>query len=225
MKRCRALMGWSFLVVFIISSAAALRAGLHLRFPADIEPDFYQSGGPIGSLQDGEWVAIPFWRPPDLIPDDFNLLDTFDPGAIGLPLLVEGFLRLRESGPPAWEARGLGELPFWFVSVSDFEAAAADGELTIVELSALASLVTGTADFYQEQNHIFGIQPGESLHARRVGHARRRPSVRRAIRRKRPELPANAHWIRELRHPDWATPVAGLNLRPGHFSGLEQPFA
>ena len=30
----------------------------------------------------GEWVCIPFYRHPDCVPDDFNLLDFFDrPGA------------------------------------------------------------------------------------------------------------------------------------------------
>ena len=46
-----------------------------------------------------------------------------------------------------------------FVLLSEFEAAAADGDMTIGELSALESLVTGTTSFYQEQNHIFGIHP------------------------------------------------------------------
>lgn len=159
MKCRRLLMGSGFLSVLVVLSLTPTRADLHLRFPADIEPDFYQSGGPIGSLHDGEWVAIPFWRSPELIPEDFNLIDTFDANAIGLPLLVEGFLRLGDTGPPSWEARGLGAVPFWFVHLSELEAAAADGELTIGELSALDSLVTGSAGFYQEQNHIFGIHP------------------------------------------------------------------
>jgi hypothetical protein len=156
MNRLRTLLR-SSVAVLVIAAVVPLHADLHLRFPADIEPDFYQSGGPIGSLHDGTWVVIPFWRPPSVVPDAFNLLDTFDPNAIGQPLLVEGFIRLGADGPPSWEARGLGAVPFWFVSVSDFNAAVGDRELTIGELEALASLRTGTADFYQEQNHIFGI--------------------------------------------------------------------
>ena len=47
----------------------------------------------ITDEMDGQWVAIPLWRSPESIPSDFNLLDTFDPRAVDLPLLVEGFVR------------------------------------------------------------------------------------------------------------------------------------
>ena len=143
------------LVVLVVAGDAG--GDEHLRFPRDVQPDFYHSGGPIGSLSDGEWVAIPFWRAPESIPADFNLLGTFDPDAVDLPLLVEGFVRWRDEGPPSWEARGRGAVPIWFVRASELKVAAADGKLTIGELASFDSLQVGTADFYQEQNHIFGL--------------------------------------------------------------------
>jgi hypothetical protein len=144
-------------VLVMLAVAGTVWADEHLRFPQDIQPDFYHSGGPIGGLHDGQWVAIPFWRPTESIPLDFNLLDTFDPQAVGLPLLVEGFVRFRDNLPMSWEARGLGSVPFWFVHLSEFQAAIADGALTIAELASLGSRVVGTARFYNEQNHIFGL--------------------------------------------------------------------
>ena len=39
----------------------------------------------------GEWAAIPFYRPADCIPADFNLLDFFDPAAFACPSYVSGF--------------------------------------------------------------------------------------------------------------------------------------
>jgi hypothetical protein len=157
MNRCRVAVALGVLAMLTVAGDA--RADEHLRFPRDIQPDFYHSGGPIGSLTDGEWVAIPFWRPLDSVPADFNLLDTFDPAAVDQPLLVEGFVRWRDDGPPSWEARGLGAVPFLFVLRSELQAAAADGVLTIAELASLDSLIVGAADFYQEQNHIYGIHP------------------------------------------------------------------
>jgi len=50
-------------------------------------------------------------------------------------------------------------VPFWFVHLSEFQAAIADGELTISELASFDSLLKGTASFYNEQNHIFGLHP------------------------------------------------------------------
>jgi hypothetical protein len=155
--RHSSFVGFCFAVVLYLTCAAS--ADEHLRFPGDVPVDIYHSGGPIGSLTDGLQIVIPFWIAPELIRPDFNLLDTFDAVATELPLLVEGFVRWRDNYPPSWEARGLGAVPFWFVDAAEFAAAAADGELTIVELAALDSLLVGVAGFYQEQNHIYGLHP------------------------------------------------------------------
>jgi hypothetical protein len=44
----------------MLAFTSVVRGDLHLRFPRDIEPDFYHSGGPIGSLRNGTWIVIPF---------------------------------------------------------------------------------------------------------------------------------------------------------------------
>src|SRR5262245_5942507 len=146
-------------VIATLTVVDAVWADEHVRFPGDVPVDIYHSGGPTGTLHNGEWVVVPFWRLPESIPLDFNLLDTFDSRAVDLPLLVEGLARFRDNLPMSWEARGLGSVPFWFVHLSEFQAAIADGELTISELASFDSLLKGTASFYNEQNHIFGLHP------------------------------------------------------------------
>jgi len=100
------------------------------------------------------------YRDPSCVPADFNLLDFFDiPRAFGCPLAVQGF-EIWQHGPgqePApiqvVESQGLGVVPVWFVSPSEYESATADGVLTIGELRALPSLQTGAADSFQEVLH------------------------------------------------------------------------
>lgn len=153
-----------------IGFPATAAADSHLRVPEDIQPPVYTSAAgpfllPDGSVfvvQDGEWAAIPLWRPADCIRSDFNLVDYFDLAALDCPLLVEGFVRLR-NGPVSWEGRGVESVPVWFVRWSELEQALADGVLTIVELAALDSLRIGSADFYQEQNHGFVLHPVSHL--------------------------------------------------------------
>ena len=104
-----------------------------------------------------DWAAIPFYRPPECVPAEFNLLDFFDvPGAFGCnPMTVEQFT-IWENGPETdpgpIHARsfGLGAVPVWFVAWPELEAAIADGELTIADLGALPSLIVGSATFYSE---------------------------------------------------------------------------
>lgn len=114
---------------------------------------------------DGEWAAIAFYRPPDCVRADFNLLDLFDvPAAFGCnaeePYLV-GF-GIFQGGPfdPPIQSRLLSDpeqiMPIWFVSWSDLSAAIADDDLTITELEDLPSLVKGGATFYTETLHPFG---------------------------------------------------------------------
>lgn len=84
----------------------------------------------IFAVHDSQWVAIPFWRSPECVPPDFNLLDQVDaPGAFGCQLLVEGFVRLeRETfSLMSWEARGVGDVPIWFVSWQELQTSMSDG--------------------------------------------------------------------------------------------------
>src|SRR5262245_63828673 len=58
-----------------------VRANEHLRVPEDVVPVFYTSVL-VDVLHNEEWAAIPFFRPPQCVPRDFNLLDYFDAAAV-----------------------------------------------------------------------------------------------------------------------------------------------
>ncbi len=151
-------------------AAASVRDtdGGNVPFYARIAPDLL--------IADGDLAMVYFYRPPECVPSDFNLLDFFDvPGAFFCgPPTTEGF-RIWETGPfldPApyqVKLQGLGAVPVWFVDTDDYVAAISDGELTISELEALNPLM-GTASQFNEVLH-----PGEAanvplLVARMKGH-------------------------------------------------------
>jgi hypothetical protein len=87
-------------------------------------------------------------------------LDFFDvPAAFFCgPPTTEGF-SIWKNGPEIDLApikthlRGLGDVPVWFVSEADMIDGIADDDLTIVELAAMDSLMTGSADFFSEELH------------------------------------------------------------------------
>jgi hypothetical protein len=149
-------------VVAAIPSASAkvrLDDGGQLPFYARIEHNEI--------FHDDEWAIIVFYRSPDCIPADFNLLDQFhfpsgtDNGAFDCqPPTVEGFA-LWENGPtidPAptqVQLKGTGAVPVWFVSWGDLQGAIIDNVLTIGELSGMGSLLKGTATSYSETIHPF----------------------------------------------------------------------
>jgi hypothetical protein len=134
-----------------------------LTFP-DQDPGVpvYARATPIGNqlYTDDGWLAIPFYRQPACIPADFDLLSFYHfpgpggPGAFGCPLLVTGALMI-EAGAPLGTfpkiaiSRG-DAVPVWFVRRAEFDAAAADGMVTMGELAALPSLVRGTATSFEE---------------------------------------------------------------------------
>jgi hypothetical protein len=106
---------------------------------------------------DGDWAAIVFYRPPECISDDFNLLDFFDiPGAFDCnPPTTDGFAIWKngpevDSAPTVLQLHGLGAVPVWFVSWTALQAAVADDVLTIDELNAMQPL-KGVASFYHEE--------------------------------------------------------------------------
>lgn len=133
-------------------STAAVRDpnGGDVPFYARIEPGGF-------AISDGGLTMIYFYRAPECVPGDFNLLDFFDiPGAFlcELPLTTEGFT-IWETGvfvdpaPFFSKLSGLGAVPVWFVPTSDYDDAISDGELTIGELEGLNPL-KGTADQFNE---------------------------------------------------------------------------
>lgn len=110
-----------------------------------------------------EWAAVVFYRSPQCVPADFNLMDLFHvPNAFFCDLTIDGFEIWRNGPPPIDPApmmavfRGLGSVPVWFVSWPALQAAVADDVLTIGDLQAMPSLMIGSATTFHETLHPTG---------------------------------------------------------------------
>ena len=126
------------------------------------EVPFYARFGENETFSDGKHAVIVFYRLPECIPAEFNLNEFFHfpgesgPGALGCTPPTTTGIETWQNGPevdPAplmAEVAGRGAVPVWFVAAPELEAAMADGVVTIGELAALPSLLTGTADTYSE---------------------------------------------------------------------------
>jgi hypothetical protein len=138
-------------------------AAVTLRFPGQSPgiPAYARMGPDI--VHTDEWAAIVFYRLPSCVPADFNLLRSLDPPrAFRCPLTVEGH-EVWEDGPgqdpaPKQVVTKARNVPVWFASWDEVQAAASDGVLTIGELASLDSLVVGTAETYHEV-----LRPGKSI--------------------------------------------------------------
>jgi hypothetical protein len=138
------------------------RGLIRMSFPGEFPgvPGYarIEDSSPHVYIVDG-WAVIAFYRNPDCVRPDFNLLELFDvPAAFGCALTVEGSA-LYEPGvfpagaPKIVHATGTGAVPFWFVPAGTIEAAMADGELTIGELAGLDGLLVGYATHFNETLH------------------------------------------------------------------------
>jgi hypothetical protein len=153
------------LAVVGVIAEANVRAPANPPIYARVERD---PGGDPKVFNDGEWAVIPFYRHSGCVPDGFNLLDFFDvPAAFGCHLRVEGFEIWDALPPPPGGSPnqvltvGLDTMEIWFVDWSELSAAMSDDVLTIVELEALPSLLTGTATMFKETLHpLGGSRPG-----------------------------------------------------------------
>jgi hypothetical protein len=143
--------------------AAAAAAGMVRNTFPDPDPGI-PAYARLGSLSNqifhtDEWVVIPFYRNPDAIPPQFNLLGIFDfpsqngPGAFAAPLLVTGYYMIEAGAPlgtfPKISISKGAAVPIWFVPWSVFESAIADNVLTMAELRALDH-VEGVASQFTE---------------------------------------------------------------------------
>lgn len=105
-----------------------------------------------------QWAAIVFYRNPDCVPGDFNLLQFPHPGAFACDLTVSGF-ELREKGqtvevaPRQAVSSGLA-VPVWFVDWPTLQPFLIDNVLTKSELESLNPL-KGQAGSYHEILHPF----------------------------------------------------------------------
>jgi hypothetical protein len=149
-------------VSLLLALAGLAVAADRLEFPGDFPgPPIYADY--VEEFHTSTWAMIPFWREPEGIPADFNLLDIFDaPAALSVPLTIEGFV-IRDAPLPApptmIQIWGKPEMPIWLVAPAELEAGVADGALTIGELRGMPSLQKGTATYYHER-----IQPPETAH-------------------------------------------------------------
>jgi len=164
MKRC-IQVGVIVSVLLLGISTTAVYSNVMLPFspdlgggvPADARIELVD-GVPLVH-NDGQWAAITFYRDPETVPADFNLLDFFDaPRAFDSPLTVEGF-EIWRNGPSAGDqspiqvvSYGLGAVPIWFVDWSELQTAMVGG-LTVGELASLPSLKRGSAVYFKETLH------------------------------------------------------------------------
>lgn len=140
----------------------ALSSSAAVRDPDGGQVPFYARIARGGfAVSDGDRTLIYFYRPPERIPEDFNLLEFFDilgasgPGAFGCqPATTEGHA-IWETGifvdpaPLFSKLKGLGAVPVWFVDTDDYQNAISDGELTVGELDGL-NPQKGTASHFNE---------------------------------------------------------------------------
>lgn len=142
--------------------AASRAGGLRVvAFPSDDPgPPLYVRLTPMLNqiFVDQGMVAIPFYRDPACVPADTDMLTHFHPpgpggpGAFGCRLLIEGTYVIESDAPLGTfpvSVNASGPARVWFVPVSDFAAATADGVLTMAELVALEPL-RGTATSFHE---------------------------------------------------------------------------
>jgi hypothetical protein len=106
---------------------------------------------------DEEWAVVPFYRQPECVRPDFNLLDLFDiPACFGCQDTVAGFEIWRtgpglDPVPIQVVSFGMAGMPIWLAPWDELQVAMADDVLTIDELEAIA--VKGQATFFKETLH------------------------------------------------------------------------
>ena len=140
-----------------VGQAAKPAESVTLEYPAeDPGPPFYALLERTFVPHSDEWAPIIFVRDPECVPADFDLLDQLDvPASFGCGLNVQGHVTYKNGPPPVdlapWQVvmNDAGPVPIWFVPWTGLQAAIADGELTIGELSGIAGLRVGTATQFQ----------------------------------------------------------------------------
>jgi hypothetical protein len=163
-RQCRTCLV-ATLVALTLSTVA--QAQIHLQIPEDRQPPFYANFDRGFMPHTEEWAVVLFYRTPDCVPVDFNLLDFFDtpPRPFLCDLQIEGHSNWRsldDPYPADSHLQGTGAVPLWFVRWPELQTAVADDELTVIELAALPSLLIGSASFYHEsiRNDIRGQRGG-----------------------------------------------------------------
>ena len=163
----REIRTYLFVTLVTLSLATVAQAQVHQLIPEDVDPPVYAALARGFTPHTDEWAAVIFYRTPECVPADFNLLDflDFSPQPSLCALQIEGHVNWRSLDDPYPADSlylGTGAVPVWFVSWPDLQAALADDELTVVELAALPSLLIGSASVFIEsiRNDIRGQRGG-----------------------------------------------------------------
>ena len=131
----------------------------------DPGPPFYARTDDVTHFvfHDGEWAAIVFYRDPGCIPENFNLIQFFDPpAAFACQLTTQGYSLWQGealSGAPKIAKTSGDAVPVWFVPVEAVNQVTQDGDLTIDELEGLEGLLVGYADKYDETLQPHSLPP------------------------------------------------------------------
>jgi hypothetical protein len=156
-------IGCFLFAIAALMASLGVQAELRLEIPDEtFGPPFYARLA-FGNVEadmipnDGKWAALVIYRQRECIPEDFNLLAMFDvPTAFFCPLNDMTGFEVWENEPGVDPApirsrmSGAESVPVWFVHLDEFEQAASDGVVTIVDFEAMPSLKRGSADFFDE---------------------------------------------------------------------------
>lgn len=155
----------------LVSGTGLARAQVMLRVPGDSPgiPAYTRTDGPF-VFHTEQSAAIVFYRAPECVPGDVNLLQFPIPAAFECPLTVSGFELwddpAHDAGPRQAVTTGLA-VPVWFVDWPTLQAAIADNILTKSELESLNPL-KGVAKTFHETLHPF--VPPETTGGAKVPH-------------------------------------------------------
>ncbi len=165
-KMCLFLVMSLITVFFILTTPLVSLANVRIEWEPGIGYGgpfyayFYESiEGVQMIIHTDEWAAIPFYRDPDCVPEDFNLLDLYDfEKALDCNSFVEGF-EIWENGPGLDPAplqvslKAAGPMHIYFVPWPVLQDAIEDDELTMPELNSLAGVRIGIATDFSITHH------------------------------------------------------------------------
>lgn len=138
-----------------------IRPGTPIPFWARIEPTF-----PNGMPEANGWGIIYFYvQNPHVIPDDFNLLNFFDPRALSANFAVMGLAGFLPGNfaPYVSVLKERDDVPFWFITSEQARAVAADHIITLPELESYHPLKGHADKFYEQLRPAGGGAPGAGL--------------------------------------------------------------
>ena len=165
MRKVFLLLLMSLIVVFcLLTTPLVSMANVRVEVtsgtgPGSACPFYARIERQTGAIHTDELAAIPFYRDPECVPEDFNLLDFFDaPAAFDCESYMAGFEVWKnpmpiDLAPIQSELKAVGPMPIYFVPWSVLEVAMGDDALTMDELKNLDGIRIGIATFYTETLH------------------------------------------------------------------------